>query len=124
MAAKKTTKTASKTSAKKVATNKAAPSKKAPAKKTKKAPVKPVAAGTYAEMAAASTGPSKVENPVAAMWNLCDQMVDSKRKDVIARAVAEGISYYTARTQYQLWRTAYLNSNGFIPAVEHTNRGK
>ena len=102
MAAKKTTKTASKTSAKKVATKKAAPAKKAPAK--------PVTAGTYAEMAAASTGPSKVENPVARMWTICEAMVDSKRKDVIASAVAEGISYYTARTQYQLWRTAYLNS--------------
>lgn len=110
MAAKKTTKTASKTSAKKVATKKAAPAKKAPAKKAKKAPAKPVAAGTYAEMAAASTGPSKVENPVARMWTICEAMVDSKRKDVIASAVAEGISYYTARTQYQLWRTAYLNS--------------
>mgnify|MGYP006195775053 CR=1 FL=1 len=25
-------------------------------------------------------------------------------------AVAQGISYYTARTQYQLWLTAFRNS--------------
>ena len=96
------------------------PAEKAPAKKAaaKKAPVadapKPTrrakAEGTYAELAKNRFTESKVEHPVRAMWDLCDAMVENRRKDVIAAAVAKGISYYTARTQYQLWLTAYRNS--------------
>ena len=85
----------------------AAPAKKAPAKKAapKKAPQ-----GTYAQLAEAHRGASSVENPTQVMWDLCDKMQGSRRKDVIAAAVEKGISYYTARTQYQLWLTAFRNS--------------
>jgi hypothetical protein len=89
---------------------KAAPAKKVAAKKAPAAP-KAVKSGTYAEMQANRFHESKVENPVRAMWDLCDAMVENRRKDVIAAAVLKGISYYTARTQYQLWLTAYRNSN-------------
>lgn len=67
-------------------------------------------ANTYEQMAKAHTGASTIENPVQAMWNLCDDMQDKRRKEVIEAAVAKGISYYTARTQYQLWLTAFRNS--------------
>lgn len=66
--------------------------------------------GTYAQMQANRATTSSVENPVRAMWDLCDSMTGSKRKDVIAAAVEAGINYYTARTQYQLWLTAWRNS--------------
>lgn len=66
--------------------------------------------GTYAQMQANRNTTSTVENPVRAMWDLCDAMTGSKRKDVIAAAVEQGINYYTARTQYQLWLTAWRNS--------------
>lgn len=84
-----------------------APAKKAaPAKK----PAKKAAGTTYATLAAAHAGASTVEHPVQVMWNLCDKMQESKRKDVIAKAVEMGVGYYTARTQYQLWLTAFRNS--------------
>lgn len=90
--------------AKKATTKKAAPAPKpAPVAKAKKA-------NTYAEMQANRFTESKVESPVRAMWDLCDNMTSSRRKDVIAAAVEKGISFYTARTQYQLWLTAYRNS--------------
>jgi hypothetical protein len=98
---------------------KAAPAKAAPAKKASaKAKPAPKAApapkakkvGTYAEMQSNRFTESKVEHPVRTMWDLCDSMVNAKRKDVIAAAVAKGISFYTARTQYQLWLAAYRNS--------------
>lgn len=87
----------------KAGSKKAAPAKKAPAAPKAKG-------GTYADMQANRNVESKVESPVRAMWDLCDSMVENRRKDVIAAAVAKGIAYYTARTQYQLWLTAYRNS--------------
>lgn len=82
------------------------PAKAAPAKK---APNKP-AGNTYANMATNNSGASTVDHPVKVVWDLCDKMKDSRRKDVIAKAVEMGVGYYTARTQYQLWLTAYRNS--------------
>lgn len=96
--------------AKKKAAAKKAPAKKAPAAEAPKPTRRAKAEGTYAELAANRFTASKVENPVRVMWDLCDAMVENRRKDVIAAAVAKGISYYTARTQYQLWLTAYRNS--------------
>lgn len=93
---------------KKRLSKKAAPAKKAPAKK--KAQSKAKKTGTYATLAAQHTGASTVEHPVQAMWNLCDKMQTARRKDVIAAAVEMGVSYYTARTQYQLWLSAFRNS--------------
>ena len=71
------------------------------------APKAPKAAGgvTYKALSA-NTGKSAVEKPVLAMLNLCEQMSGQPRKDVIAAAVELGISYYTARTQYQVWYKA------------------
>lgn len=71
---------------------------------------KPKGTNTYEAMKNNRFTASKVENPVRAMWDLCDANTDKKRKDVIALAVESGISFYTARTQYQLWLTAYRNS--------------
>lgn len=84
-----------------------APAKKAPAKKA--APAAP-RQGTYKDLAANHAGASTAKGPVARMWDLCNEMQQERRKDVIAAAVDAGISYYTARTQYQLWLTAWRNS--------------
>ncbi len=90
------------------------PAKIVPPKASKKAPVAPGSKGTkgstYKQLAANRDVTSTIESPVFAMWELCNNMTESKRKDVIAAAVAKGINFYTARTQYQLWLTAYRNS--------------
>jgi hypothetical protein len=57
---------------------------------------------------------SQLQNPVEWVWNFFDQQkakADAKgekisRKGAIALAVAKGIAFYTARTQYQSWKTA------------------
>lgn len=46
---------------------------------------------------------STIERPCKRVWHIADEMVGARRKDVLARCVAEGIAFYTARTQYQLW---------------------
>jgi len=108
-----TTKTSSKKApvkdSKKPASKKVSAKKvQAPAAPTPKlAPV--LAAPSYKTLAQA-TGKSKVENPTRLMWDLCDSMKGKRRKDVIAKAIEQGISYYTARTQYQSWLTAFRNS--------------
>lgn len=55
-------------------------------------------------------GRSQIQAPVSAVWELADEMVagaadgkKARRKDVVAAAVAQGIAFYTARTQYQAW---------------------
>lgn len=108
MATKKTASKTTKPAAKKAATK--APAKKAPATKKATSAKAPKAGATYAELKAADKGASKIENPVFEMWTLCDKMQNSRRKDVIAAAVAKGIAFGTARTQYQLWLTAFRNS--------------
>lgn len=127
---KNTTKStaAKKGAAKKISTKADAPKAKAPAKAKKEsapkvapapAPVKEVKvpakrapkANSYKNLAANRFTASKVENPVYVMWELCNANTDKSRKQVIELAVAKGISFYTARTQYQLWLTAYRNSN-------------
>lgn len=55
---------------------------------------------------------STVEHPCTAMFNLCDELVikkSMKRKDVLIAAQKAGIAFWTARTQYQAWLTAYNN---------------
>ncbi|MEV2063535.1 hypothetical protein ABZQ88_10320 [Pseudomonas aeruginosa] len=47
---------------------------------------------------------STVESPVKRVWVIADSMPEVKRKDVIAACVAEGIAFFTARTQYQKWK--------------------
>lgn len=49
---------------------------------------------------------SKVKNPVQVVWQLASDMKDAKRKDVIDAAMKQGVAFYTARTQYQLWSAA------------------
>lgn len=55
---------------------------------------------------------SEIERPCKRVWHIADEMMHAaggleklRRKDVLARCVAEKIAYYTARTQYQLWLT-------------------
>lgn len=49
---------------------------------------------------------STVDGAVQVVWDLCNEMPDARRKDVIATAVEKGVAFYTARTQYQKWFTA------------------
>ena len=46
---------------------------------------------------------STVERPCKLVWHIAEEMVGARRKDVLAAAVARGVAFYTARTQYQLW---------------------
>lgn len=52
---------------------------------------------------------SSVEKPTKRVWHIAESMKGARRKDVIEACVNEGIAYYTARTQYQLWYTASKN---------------
>jgi hypothetical protein len=47
---------------------------------------------------------STVANPVQLVWALANSMPRAKRKDIIAACVEQGVAFYTARTQYQLWK--------------------
>lgn len=57
---------------------------------------------------------SLITNPVEWSWNYFDSLLKAdqdggaplSRKFAIAGAVASGIAFYTARTQYQSWKTA------------------
>lgn len=49
---------------------------------------------------------SKVPNPCLFVWETCIAMQGARRRDVIAACVAAGVSYGTARTQYQAWYSA------------------
>ena len=117
MAAKKTTKTAPKAPAKKTAAKapaaKKIPTKKAakaaPAPKAKKAP-KAANTGTYENLREGHSGASAIKSPVKVAWDIFSADPNLTRKDAITKAVDAGVSYYTARTQYQLWLTAYRNS--------------
>lgn len=53
---------------------------------------------------------STVDNPVRLVWDLCEEMKGKTRKAVITEAVRRGVAFYTARTQYQSWRTAVMAS--------------
>lgn len=57
------------------------------------------------------TRKSTVKNPVQRVWEICEEMRSSRRKEVIAKCVDEGIAFYTARTQYQQWKAAGKSSN-------------
>lgn len=49
------------------------------------------------------THESTIKRPCKQVWHIADSMPGAKRKEVIAACVAQGIAYYTARTQYQQW---------------------
>lgn len=80
-------------------------SKKAPAKKqaAKKAPAK---RPTSKKASDSRLHASKIENPVAVMWDICEKMKNKRRRDVLKAAQEAGIAFWTARTQYQLWSQA------------------
>lgn len=80
-------------------------SKKAPAKKqaAKKAPAKKP---TSKKASDSRLHASKIENPVAVMWDICEKMKNKRRRDVLKAATEAGIAFWTARTQYQLWSQA------------------
>lgn len=50
---------------------------------------------------------SSIERPTKKVWDIAEAMFaanpDTRRKDVIAECVRQGIAFYTARTQYQVW---------------------
>lgn len=64
--------------------------------------------GEKAETAAPIKRKSDIENPCEYVWTVCENMVPNgaRRKDVIAYCVENGVAFYTARTQYQLWKKA------------------
>jgi hypothetical protein len=47
---------------------------------------------------------SAIESPVAVVHRICEKMKGSKRDDIIAACVAEGVNTSTAKTQYYAWR--------------------
>ena len=47
---------------------------------------------------------SEIERPVKRVWHVADSMPNASRADVLAACEKLGIAYYTARTQYQLWK--------------------
>lgn len=49
------------------------------------------------------TNKSTIDGAVNASWEYFDSLPEQRRKDAIAGAVEIGITYYTARTQYQKW---------------------
>lgn len=52
---------------------------------------------------------SSTKSPVALAWEIYNRNPRMVRKDAINLALAAGIAFYTARTQYQAWRTAGNN---------------
>lgn len=60
-------------------------------------------------------GKSSIEKPVAHVWQRCDEIAAATvrkgqplpaPKEIKAQIQAEGVAFYTVRTQYQLWRAA------------------
>lgn len=48
---------------------------------------------------------STADRPCTLVWNIADAMPGAKRKEVIEACVKAGVAYYTARTQYQQWKS-------------------
>ena len=49
---------------------------------------------------------STIGSPCRIVWDIAEEMVGAKRKDIIATCVEAGIAFYTARTQYQKYTEA------------------
>ncbi len=55
---------------------------------------------------------STIKNPCLVVWEIATEMttvaggVPAKRKDILQACVDRGVNFYTARTQYQLWKQA------------------
>ncbi len=61
---------------------------------------------------------SKVDNPVALVWELCDKNPKARRRDILAMAAEKGVATNTAASQYQYWRAA-----GKTPATTKGAKG-
>ncbi len=48
---------------------------------------------------------SAVEKPTKLVWHIADGMPKAKRAEVLKACADAGIAFYTARTQYQLWKS-------------------
>ena len=55
---------------------------------------------------------STIGSPCRIVWDIAEEMVGAKRKDIIAACVEAGIAFYTARTQYQKYTEALKEANG------------
>ncbi len=55
-------------------------------------------------------GNSTVEKPTKLVWSIADEVMKknpkAKRADILAECDRRGVTYYTARTQYQLWKAS------------------
>ncbi len=62
---------------------------------------------TYSVLRATKSGrPSRRVAPCAVVWNFCNANLNLSRKEAVGTLIAQGINYWTARTQYQLWYAA------------------
>lgn len=61
-------------------------------------------------------GKSTVEGAVSLSPSIFDANPDARRKDAIQLAVDAGITFYTARTQYQKWFKARKSNKGLAKA--------
>ena len=93
-----------------------------PVQEAPKAEATPVAEAPKAEVERLKK--STIDSPTKTVWAIADEMIAAnpnvRRKDVIAAAVAKGIAFYTARTQYQQWLTARKESEANAAAVNGT----
>lgn len=55
---------------------------------------------------------SDIQNPCQYVWSTASEMIQQgfKRGEIIKQCISDGVAYHTARTQYQLWFTAYKAS--------------
>lgn len=55
---------------------------------------------------------SSISSACQVVHDLCNEMPNARRKDVIQAAVDKGVAFYTARTQYQKWFKAQKSAKG------------
>lgn len=78
------------------------------AHKSPKSAKKPKAPMSHSAMVASGkiTHKSKIQSPVSVCWDIFDEHRNLSRKDAMNLAIAAGVAFYTARTQYQAWKVA------------------
>lgn len=69
-------------------------------------PVVPTERNEFYTQANAATDRNRslIENPVERVWAICNENIDLTRDGIIAKCVAEGINFSTAKTQFYAWR--------------------
>jgi hypothetical protein len=70
----------------------------------------PVATTAKTQVPEGALRKSTVQNPVERAWQIFDETREMRRKDVIQKCLDSGIAFYTARTQYQVWKSAGKSS--------------